>query len=695
PVTGQHVSITVSVQGTATDKNFLQYVLEAGAGDPAPAFAPISGPMTHQVENRALGVWDVGALTGPHTLRLAVEDKAGNVATAPVVVEVRSPDLIEKLAATPDLFSPNGDGVKETSVIAFRLKRESRVTLEIRDRLDAVVRKPFDDALLLSGDHAFVWDGTGIGGEAPDGAYVAVLLATDATLPALSEEAAVTLTLDRVPPALRIDSLTEGAFAPLPLDVTGAVTDPLLKHFLVELGPEAGALALLQSGSESVTGVLAPIVDFPDGAYRLKLSAEDLAGNASEISLGFTADSTMPALSLNAPEEGAFLRRDPVPVRVEGNVAETNLESYLLEFGLGSPPRSLVPLAGGASIPPEGVSADWAIADFPDGLYTLKLSARDRAQNASELVRLVTLDKTPPTVQIDEPREGAFVTGRRPIQGTAFDESFTKATIEIAPGLPAEAFQFTKVSELTAPVREGELHPGLVITDGDYTLRLTATDRAGNEASALRRFTLDTRRPDAPAGLVAEVKNRTDVRLRWAQNAEPDLAGYLVLRGTVQVNAAPVTATELVDMGRPEGVWVYTVKAVDRAGLLSDPSAPADARIDLTPPRVALVSPEDGASIRGLVDVVGTAFAETDFREYRLTFARVEAPDSPTLLKRSPLPENFATLVQWDATLLEGTLLLRLEAEDTSGNVGSAESRVTVDNRAPSPPVLVRVTTPA
>lgn len=695
PVTAQPVAITVGVEGTAADQNFLQYVLEAGAGDPAPVFTPISDLETHQVKNRPLGVWDVGALTGPHTLRLVVEDKAGNVDTAEVVVDVRSPDLIEKLAATPALFSPNSDSVNESSEIAFRLKRESRVTLEIRDLSDNVVRKPFDDALLVTGDHTFVWDGTAIGSEAPDGAYRAVVLATDATLPALREEASISLTLDRIAPALRIDGLTEGAFVPLPLDLIGAVTDPLLAGFQVEVGPESGALEVLASGSESVTGVLARFEDRPDDRYRLKLSADDLAGNANEISLLFAADSTAPALSLAAPEEGAFLARGALPVRVQGSVTETSLENYLLEFGLGSPPRSLVPLAGGPSIGPEGVAADWAIADFPDGVYTLKLSARDRAQNSSELLRQVTLDGAPPTVAIDEPPEGGFVTGPRPITGTAFDTNLSGALLEVAPGPVATAFQFTELGRLAASVQAGELHSGPTLEDGDYTLRLLATDRAGNQAAVLRGFTLDTHPPQAPALLVAEVENRTDVRLRWAPNPEPDLAGYFVFRGTVQLNDTPIAGNELVDVGRPEGVWVYTVRAVDRAGLVSDPSAPADALIDLTPPRVALVSPEHGASIRGLVDVVGTAFAENDFQEYRLTFSRVESPESPTLLRRSPVPESFATLFQWDATLLEGSFILRLEAEDTRGNVGSAASRVTVDNRAPSPPVLSSVTTPA
>jgi subtilase family serine protease/flagellar hook assembly protein FlgD/fibronectin type 3 domain-containing protein len=681
PTPGQIVSVTVPVSGSAFDKNFLGYVLESG-------LTPIGEPGRSQVRDRALGVWDVGELEGLQTLRLTVEDKAGNVESDEIVVDVRSPEPIEKLEADPAIFSPNGDGIRDRSEIRFRLKRESLVTLEIKGGSGDVVRKPFDSALLPAGDHSFEWDGTGPSGDAPDGAYVAVVLAIDSTLPALSEEASVALIADRVPPALRIDNLAEGAFLALPLELMGEATDPRFENYQLEVGPPS---TVLTTGSEPVTGVLGRLADLPDGPYQLRLTASDLAGNTAELSLAFTADAKLPALSLTVPEEGAVLPRSSVPVPVRGSVSETNLESYLLEFGLGVPPRTLVPLSGGAS--PGEVSADWAVAEFPDGRYTLKLSARDRAANRGELLRQVTLDGTPPTVAIDAPSEG-FVTSQAPFRGTAFDENFESASLEIAPGPIETAFQFTEVAPLASAIQGGELHPGLALEDGEYTLRLTAVDRAGNEASVSRGFTFDKTPPGAPSGLAASVENREDVRLRWTPNGEPDLAGYLVFRGTVQLNQEPLAATELLDSGRPEGVWVYTLRAVDLAGLVSEPSAPADARIDLTPPRAALVAPENGGAIRGLVDVIGTAFAESDFKEYRLTFARVESPATPTLLRRSSVPESFATLVQWDATLLDGSFLLRLEAEDTSGNVAAAESRVVVDNRAPAAPLLESVTAP-
>ena len=86
--------------------------------------------------------------------------------------------------------------------------------------------------------------------------------------------------------------------------------------------------------------------------------------------------------------------------------------------------------------------------------------------------------------------------------------------------------------------------------------------------------------------------------------------------------------------------------------------------------------------------MIGTAFAENDFFEYRLSVAPVETPASPTLLRRSSVSVSFGTLSLWQP--LDGDYILTLEAEDTNGNIGEDTARVTVDNAPPGAPVLLR-----
>lgn len=85
--------------------------------------------------------------------------------------------------------------------------------------------------------------------------------------------------------------------------------------------------------------------------------------------------------------------------------------------------------------------------------------------------------------------------------------------------------------------------------------------------------------PAAPSGLSALFPQGA-VELVWEANAEPDLAGYLILRGsaagdTLQtLTPAPVPGTTYRDATVTPGAhYVYAVVAVDRAGNRSAPSA--------------------------------------------------------------------------------------------------------------------------
>ncbi|MEO7868873.1 MAG: FlgD immunoglobulin-like domain containing protein [Candidatus Eisenbacteria bacterium] len=86
---------------------------------------------------------------------------------------------------------------------------------------------------------------------------------------------------------------------------------------------------------------------------------------------------------------------------------------------------------------------------------------------------------------------------------------------------------------------------------------------------------LDTAPPSAPVGVMASLQSSDpsrDVRVRWSNNPEVDLAGYNLYRGFSQsgpftkVNGSLVITNQFVDAGLPDStqVW-YKVSAVDGA----------------------------------------------------------------------------------------------------------------------------------
>ncbi len=115
--------------------------------------------------------------------------------------------------------------------------------------------------------------------------------------------------------------------------------------------------------------------------------------------------------------------------------------------------------------------------------------------------------------------------------------------------------------------------------------RITAVDTNGNESpfssgSAVR---LDGVPPAAPTGLGA-TGSTASITLDWADNAEPDLAGYNIFRsdsanGTyVKINASLVTSSAFSDTQAPvNATSFYYVVAVDSSGNVSAFSATANA----------------------------------------------------------------------------------------------------------------------
>jgi hypothetical protein len=100
----------------------------------------------------------------------------------------------------------------------------------------------------------------------------------------------------------------------------------------------------------------------------------------------------------------------------------------------------------------------------------------------------------------------------------------------------------------------------------------------GDSSPAACKTLADTFAPAAPKGLAA-IPSDGAINLIWEPNAESDVAGYLVLRARAPsdtlepVTMAPITETSFRDGVQPGITFVYAVKAVDRAGNESPPSA--------------------------------------------------------------------------------------------------------------------------
>ncbi|RBY94391.1 hypothetical protein DQ244_03475 [Blastococcus sp. TBT05-19] len=186
-----------------------------------------------------------------------------------------------------------------------------------------------------------------------------------------------------------------------------------------------------------------------------------------------------------------------------------------------------------------------------------------------------------------------------------------------------DAYQVLRDGVAVGPVLLGRTTAGwtdtAVVNDTTYSYAVRTRDTSGNwsapSAPAVSARPTDLTAPATPTGLIA---GRGDARagLSWTANAEPDLAGYRLLRDGVEV--AAVTGTEHLDLGLVnDRTYVYTLVAVDTHGNRSAASAPVSVTpTDLTPP----AAPTGLVAVRGDGEVTlsWTANAEPDLAGYRL-----------------------------------------------------------------------------
>ncbi|WP_257389410.1 fibronectin type III domain-containing protein, partial [Tahibacter caeni] len=329
----------------------------------------------------------------------------------------------------------------------------------------------------------------------------------------------------------------------------------------------------------------------------------------------------------------------------------------------------------------------WTVTEA-DGDYRLRLRVRDRAGNESRAERRVAVDGTPPRIVIDAPAGGAALAGRLRLLGTVEDAHLRDYVVAIATPSAALTDTWTPLYRGLAAVEAGVLaEVDLPLPDGDYVLRVLATDVTGATASVRLDLRIDKAPPPAPLQLRVRMDG-ADAVLDWSPPAAGDLAGYAVYRNGVRLNAALQSAPHYVDTALPDGRWRYTVTALDQAGNESAPSNRVEVDVDRTPPEAQIHAPLNATRVHGVVPIVATAYSTDDFDGFVLSARRRDGDDTPRVLAQGALPRRNQLLAQWDSLgYAEDTaVVLRLSARDRSGNEAVSEIEVVVDNLAPAAP---------
>lgn len=511
-----------------------------------------------------------------------------------------------------------------------------------------------------------------------DGRYSMQLVGTDKA--GNVGQATVSINVDQTPPVAQITAPVAHAAIGTMVPVVGTASDEHMDSWTVELGSGVGemldALTVIGRGTANVVnGELARLVGLPpDGPATLRLTVLDKAGNASRFDVPLQIDATPPRPPvLSARREQ---RSDVRLAWLPNNDVERIVGYRIYRNGqkLNGQPW------------PGTEYLDVGLIDG-DHAYTVTALSRSGVESAHSNVVQVRIKASGPLAHISKPATESAVGGLLSIEGSAYAlTNFLAYQVSVGEGASPKEWKVLRTSAL--PVQGDVLAnwPTAGLPEGAvYTIRLEAQDTEGGLSSAQVRVLVDNLPPTKPLGLRAQLSGTQDVSLDWTASTEPDLAGYLLYRNGQLVNQSDpgdnairpylINATSYLDKALPDGTFVYTVVAADKADNLSGRSDPASVTVDNRPPKAVIVQPSNGAGVDG-VTYVRAESPDLDIASVRFEY-KAAADADWTLIGTASTKAPYS--VNWDTkALTPGSYQLRAVATDLGGRTDPAPAAISV-----------------
>jgi hypothetical protein len=312
-----------------------------------------------------------------------------------------------------------------------------------------------------------------------DGSHTVKATASDAANNTSVFSNTNTFTLDATPPSAPTISLpTNGSImtSSQPVIIGMAEANSMVKIYIN--GAQNGSTTANSSGSWTYT----PAAALVDGAYTVKASASDAAGNTGVFSstITITVDTTAPdAPIVIYPADGGFTNQT-LPTITGTAEANSTVTVYVDGSKLGDTPAD--------------ASGNWTIsvsAALSEGPHTTKANAKDIVGHtgAFSAINTFTVDITPPAAPVVvTPTDGSVTSYYPVISGTA--EAGSTVTV-----------YFNGVMNGTTTANasgEWSYTPSTALADGANTVKANATDAAGNTGPDSSSHTFTAHKDNVP-----------------------------------------------------------------------------------------------------------------------------------------------------------------------------------------------------
>jgi hypothetical protein len=249
----------------------------------------------------------------------------------------------------------------------------------------------------------------------------------------------------------------------------------------------AGVAGELPAGG----GILSGVLPLQEGLNVLTLQATDRTGREAAQSITVNLDTTAPLASFASPAPNSIVR-GTIEIRVQAaDVAPGSgiaaVDLFVDEVRIASQP------GGDVAVPLD-------TTQMTDGSHLLAATVADGAGNATRLLLGLTVDNTPPNVQILNPIANARVQGRMRFEAHATDVG--SGMVQLQQFVGGRAPSFDGSQQLTSPrvdiLATSEEETGRW-PNGMLTLTAVAIDQAGNVAELDVDVQVDNQVPLAPA----------------------------------------------------------------------------------------------------------------------------------------------------------------------------------------------------
>ncbi|MCE1944035.1 Ig-like domain-containing protein [Enterobacter roggenkampii] len=457
--------------------------------------------------------------------------------------------------------------------------------------------------------------------------------------------------------------------------------------------------ATIQSdGTWTTTVPAADVGALADGArYQVSVSAQDSAGNSASATHGISVDTTAPVVSIGTLSVDDMLNASEAqqPLTVHGSSSAEAGQTVTVTLG-GKTYTALVGSDGTWTL--DVPAAD--LAALSQGALTVTASVNDKAGNSGQTTHTLTVDTVAPTVTISTVADDDIVNNAeqlagQTIRGTTTAEQGQTVTVSFN----GHSYQATVGADGSWSV----FVPGrdfLGLSDGEYTITASVSDRAGNPGSATHDVTLNGDVPTITINTFAQ-----DDIVNAAEHGTP-----LVVSGTTDAPAGQTVTLTLngktyAATVQNDGTWSYTVSSADVAALADGGSYVINAQVSNTignsasdnhTVTVDLTAPSMGISIDSLQ--IDTGLSATDFI----------TNDSQVVVNGSltaQLGNNEKAQISLDGgvtwidltvtgttwryadgrTLTDGTYQYQVRVIDNAGNVGATDSQdVVIDLTKPA-----------